>query len=275
MHTTFFLTDLPPDITEPSLLERLGDQIDVSVSLRHSPAGTMAMVTARTAQEAEQAAVAFGQSKVGAGTPLPIITGETSEGQQLVLLFASSEEVAQRACGTRWAYSARVMIVDDDPMCLQGMQDLLTFHLPHVCVNLADSGEMAVNLARTREFDAIVSDVQMPGLDGFSLIAEIKHMKPHTPVVLMTGAPHLLPRMIESGAFGFIRKPVDRKYCILALQHAFMYCALSKLAGYAAQHSKESVQVSAGLRWLLEAELGESRKRWDPEYGTEIEVSRM
>jgi len=275
MHTTFFLTDLPPDITEPSLLKHLGRDLAVAVSFRDSPTGTVAMVAARTAQEAEQAAVAFGQSKIGAGTSLTVITGETPEGQQLGLLFAFSEENTQRACGTRWACSACVLIVDDDPMCLQGMQDLLRFHLPHVCVILAESGDMAVKLARTREFDAILSDVQMPGLDGFSLIAEIKHMKPHTPVVLMTGAPHLLPRMVESGAFGFIRKPVDRKYCVLALQHAFMYCALSKLAGHAKQHSKESVQVRAGLRWLVEAELGESRKRWDPEYGTETEISRM
>ena len=194
-----------------------------------------------------------------------MITAETPEGQQLELLFAAGEENAPPARGTPWAYSARVMIVDDDPVCLQGMRDLLTFHLPHVCVNVAESGEMAVKLARTREFDAILSDVQMPGLDGFSLIGQIKQIKPHTPVVLMTGSPNLLGRMVASGAFGFIRKPVDRKYCVIALQHAFMYCALSRLAGHTKEHTKESLQVRAGLRWLAEAELGESQKRWNPE----------
>ena len=265
MFSTFFLTDLPPDVTEPNLLKRLGDGTVVSVSLRDSPIGTVAMVAARTARDAEHAAVAFGQSNPGAGTPLTVITGETPEGQQLALLFADCVEHAPAAGGTRGAYSARVMIVDDDPVCLQGMRDLLSFHLPHVCINLAESGEMAVKLARTREFDAILSDVQMPGLDGFSLIGQIKQIKPHTPVVLMTGAPNLLARMVGSGAFGFIRKPVDRKYCVTALQHAFMYCALSKLAGHAKQRTKESLQVRAGLRWLAESELGESQKRWDPE----------
>jgi DNA-binding NarL/FixJ family response regulator len=264
MFSTFFLTDLPPDITEPSLLKRLGNGIVVAVSLRDSPTGTVAMVEAPTEQEAEHAAVAFGQSNRGADPPLTVITGETPEGQQLGLYFASCEEDAQRAGGTCWASSTRVMIVDDDPVCLQGMQDLLAFHLPHVCVDLADSGDMAMDLVRTREFDAVLSDVQMPGLDGFSLIGALKGIKPQTPVVLMTGNPNLLARMVASGAFGFIRKPVDRKHCVSALQHAFMYCALSKLAGHAKQHTKESLQARAGLRSLAETELDESRKRWNP-----------
>ena len=249
MPSTFFLSDLPPDMNQPSLLKRLGTGVVVAA------AGAVATGEARTAREAEHATVAFGQSKAGVEARVTVITGETPQDQQLGLQCASSEEDAQHADGTRWQYSRRVLIVDDDPVCLQGLQDLLALHLPHVSVDLADSGDVAMKLARTHEFDAVLSDVQMPGLDGFSLIGELKGLKPQTPVVLMTGNPNLLPRMVESGAFGFIRKPVDRKHCVTTLQHAFMYCALSKLAG----HTKE---VRAGLRWLAETELGESQKRW-------------
>ena len=263
MASTFFLTDLPPNITEPTLRKFLRDDLFVSVSFHDSLTGTVAMVEAHAAQEAERAAREFGQSTLDTGTPLTVIARETAEGQQLALLFASGEEHEQRACGRRTAYSACVLIVDDDPVCLQGMQDLLSFHLPQVCVHVADSGDMALTLNRTRAFDAILSDVQMPGLDGLSLTTEIKRIRPHTPVVLMTGDSNLMPLLIGSGAFGFMRKPVNTSYCVTVLQHAIRCCTLSKFVGKAKQHSKDAVQARARLLWVAEAELAESQKRWN------------
>lgn len=132
-----------------------------------------------------------------------------------------------------------------------------------VCLHLADSGDMAVTLNQTRAFDAILSDVQMPGLDGFALVAEIKRIRSHTPVVLMTGDPNLMPLLIGSGAFGFMRKPVTTSYCVTLLQHAIRYCTLSKFVTKAKQHSQDAVQASARLLSLTEAGLGESGKRWN------------
>lgn len=263
MASTFFLTNLPPTITEPTLRKLLRDDLFVSVSFHDSPTGTVAMVEARPAREAERAAHEFGQSTHDMGTPLAVIARETAEGQQLARLFASHEDHEQRACGRRTAYSACVLIVDDDPVFLQGMQELLSFHLPQVCIHLADSGDMALTLNQTQAFDAILSDVQMPGLDGLSLVAEIKRIRPHTPVILMTGGSNLMPLLIGSGAFGFMRKPVNTSYCVTALQHAIRYCTLSKFVTKAKQHSQEAVQTSARLLCLTAVELEESGKRWN------------
>lgn len=265
MASTFFLTDLPPTITEPALRKLLRDNLFVSVSFHDSPTGTVAMVEARAAREAERAARELGKSGLDAGTPPTVIPRQTAEGQRLALLFASPSpnEHDERACGRRTAYSACVLIVDDDPVCLQGLQDLLSFHLPQVCIHTADSGDMAVTLNRTRAFDAILSDVQMPGLDGLSLVADIKRIKPHTPVVLMTGSPGLMSLLAGSGAFGFMRKPVNKRYCVTALQHAIMYSSLSRVVANAKQHSQKAIDTSAGLLWLANAELGESLTRWN------------
>jgi CheY-like chemotaxis protein len=265
LSSTFFLTDLPPTITEPTLRKLLRDDLFVSVSFHDSPTGTVAMVEARAAREAERAAHELEQSTLDAGTPLTVVARQTAEGQRLALLFSPppAEEHEQRACGKRTAYSACVLIVDDDPVCLQGMQDLLSFHLPQVCIHIANSGDLAVTLNRTRAFDAILSDVQMPGLDGLSLVANIKRIRPHTPVVLMTGSPDLMPLLIGSGAFGFLRKPVNTSYCVTALQHAIRYCALSRFVGKAKLHRQDAVQTRARLLCLAEAELGESGKQWN------------
>jgi FixJ family two-component response regulator len=105
--------------------------------------------------------------------------------------------------------------------------------------------------------------VQMPGLDGLSLVADIKRIRPHTPVVLITGNPNLMPLLTGSGAFGFMRKPVNTNYCVTALQHAIRYCALSRFVGKARVHRQDAVQTRARLVCLAEAELRESGKRWN------------
>ena len=262
MFSTFFLTDLPPNIAEPTLRKLLRDDLSVSMSFRDSPAGTVALVEARDAQEAERAARELADIAIEGGPPLTVVGPDTPDGQQLRQIFASSEE-RERTCEKRAGYAACVLIVDDEPICLLGMQELVSIHLPQVCVQVADSGCTAVTLNRTREYDAILSDVQMPGLDGFSLVAEIQRFRPHTPVILMTAAPNLMPLIIKSGAFGFMRKPVNRRYCVTALRHAMMYASLSRLVANAKAHSQNALETSAGLLWLAKAELGESLIRWN------------
>lgn len=261
MSFTFFLTDLPPSLAEPTLRKLLRDDLSVSMSFRDSPAGTVALVEARDVQEAQRAAREFAHTTIEGDIPLTVVAPDTPDGHQLRQIFASSGERESRPCGT--AYAACVLIVDDDPICLLGMQELVSFHLPQVCVHVADSGNTAVTLNRIREFDAILSDVQMPGLDGFALVAEIKRLRPHTPVVLMTGGHNLMPLLIGSGAFGFMLKPVNTSHCVTVLQHAIRYCTLSKFVTKAKQHSQDAVQASARLLSLTEAELGESGTRWN------------
>jgi len=182
-------------------------------------------------QEAQRAAREFAHTTIEGETPLTVVAPDTPDDQQLRQIFASSGERKPRACGKRSVYAACVLIVDDDPICLLGMQELVSFHLPRVCVHVAVSGATAVTLNRIREFDAILSDVQMPGLNGFSLVAEIKRIRPHTPVILMTASPNLMPLIVKSGAFGFMRKPVNRRYSVNALQHAMMFASQSRLVG--------------------------------------------
>ena len=71
MSAIFFLTDLPSNIAEPTLRKLLCDDLAVSVSFRDSPAGTVAMVEARNAQEAQRAAGTLAQTMTLGGQLLP------------------------------------------------------------------------------------------------------------------------------------------------------------------------------------------------------------
>src|ERR1041384_2940591 len=88
------------------------------------------------------------------------------------------------------AHLGRVLVVDDDP----GMRRLCARVLGHEGwdVVVVDGGKAALGaMAGETAFDCIVSDVHMPEMDGFALIAEIRRHDDDLPVLLMTGDPSL------------------------------------------------------------------------------------
>ena len=158
--------------------------------------------------------------------------------------------------------STCMLLNDDDPGCLEGIHSLLSLRLPDAHVYSVATAGAALALIRTRGFDVVLSDVQMPDMDGCSLIADIKRTSPHTAVVLMTGNVNLLPNLLESGALSFMRKPVDQEYCVAALRHAVVSHSLSN-AIHAHLPLEDRGPARAGLLRLAKADLAESRKRWN------------
>jgi two-component system, NtrC family, response regulator HydG len=100
----------------------------------------------------------------------------------------------------------RVLVVDDDPALAQtlaeGLQDL-----GYDAVGVASSAEAARRLAEP--FDALVTDLRMPGLDGLGLLAQSRRDAPERPVIVMTahGAVDSAIESIRRGAYHYLTKP--------------------------------------------------------------------
>src|SRR5205823_2323198 len=75
---------------------------------------------------------------------------------------------------------------------------------------------------RVIDYDAIVADIKMPGMDGLALLAEIRTLRPDTPTVLITGHGHddLAVLALRGGAYDFVQKPIDRDYIVASLTRA-------------------------------------------------------
>src|ERR1700704_1453657 len=116
----------------------------------------------------------------------------------------------------------RVLIVDDDPALLQALPEALRLRMSGVTVDTADSATAALDRIAASEYDAIVTDIKMPGMDGFALLAEIRTRRPDTPTLMITGhGEHALAiGALRGGAYDFIQKPIDRAYFVASLRRA-------------------------------------------------------
>jgi len=116
----------------------------------------------------------------------------------------------------------RILIVDDDPALLQALPQTVSLRLPGAKVDTSNSAQRALELIRAHDYDTIVSDIKMPGMDGLELLAKIHELRPETLTLLITGhGDHdLAIQALRGGAYDYILKPIDRDYFVAALDHA-------------------------------------------------------
>ena len=125
---------------------------------------------------------------------------------------------------------ARVLIVDDDPALLQALPETLRLRMSGVTVDTADSAAAALERIAARDYDTIVTDIKMPGIDGLTLLAEIRKRRPDTPTLMITGHgdEDLAVRALRGGAYDFIQKPIDRDQFVALLYRAIRARALNR-----------------------------------------------
>ena len=113
-----------------------------------------------------------------------------------------------------------VLVVDDDDAILEMVEDLLTD--AGFSVRTANSAEAALELAREHECDVVLTDIQMPGMDGIQLLAELRTIRPETPVVLMTafGSIRSAVAAMRAGALDYVTKPFESEALLVALERA-------------------------------------------------------
>src|SRR5437764_124490 len=121
-----------------------------------------------------------------------------------------------------------VLVVDDDPALLQALPEALRLRMSGVTVDTSDSATAALDRIAARDYDAIITDIKMPGMDGIALLAQIRARRPDTPVVIITGHGEyeLSVRALRSGAYDFIQKPIDRDDFVASLARAIRARAL-------------------------------------------------
>ena len=119
--------------------------------------------------------------------------------------------------------SRELLVVDDDDALRGMLRDL--FEEEGYRVSDAPSAEGALERVREREFDVVLSDVNMPGKSGIELVGELRRIRPEAPVVLMTAFASVASAVeaMRAGAFDYITKPFANDVARLAIERALEY----------------------------------------------------
>jgi CheY-like chemotaxis protein len=119
----------------------------------------------------------------------------------------------------------RLLVVDDDPVLLRSLRDVL--ETDGHAVTQAPDGAAGINafqtaLASGKVFDAVISDLGMPGLDGRRVASAVKEASPTTPVLLLTGWGERI--MAEEEALPHIDRVLSKPPKISELREALAEC---------------------------------------------------
>jgi DNA-binding NtrC family response regulator len=115
----------------------------------------------------------------------------------------------------------RVLIVDDEEEFVQALSERLTIRDYDVTTSL--SGEDAIEKLKHYNFDVIILDVAMPGMDGIETLRKIKGLKPLVEVIMLTGHATVSSAVdgMKLGAFDYLMKPCETKELIAKINAAF------------------------------------------------------
>jgi DNA-binding response OmpR family regulator len=115
--------------------------------------------------------------------------------------------------------AAEFLLIDDDPAITKFLATFLK-QKGHTCESLTEGFQTAAWLEH-HQCDVAVVDLNMPKVDGISLISYIREIQPNLPIIVFTGVGYDEERMhsaLRAGANGYVSKnlPIEQLYCVLS-----------------------------------------------------------
>lgn len=117
-------------------------------------------------------------------------------------------------------------IIDDEVAVLRTLQRKAAKN--GYDVRVFTSPEEALSVIERRHFDIVLSDLRMPGIDGFTVLERVKSISPETEVIIMTGYGSVSTAvdLVKKGAFYYLDKPFTPDHALLVLNRAAAHLGL-------------------------------------------------
>ncbi len=115
---------------------------------------------------------------------------------------------------------SRILVVDDERSIRNTLKDILEYEKYEV--DLAEDGNKAIEKVKGAEYDIVLCDIKMPGLDGIEVLERLHILTPDTPVVMISGHGNIdtAVESIKKGAFDYIEKPLDLNRLLITIRNA-------------------------------------------------------
>lgn len=113
---------------------------------------------------------------------------------------------------------ARVLVVDDEPMVCLALTNWLEEE--NYFAQAVEDGVQAVKAVREENWDIVLLDLRMPGMDGMEVLKQVKEIAPQTVVIMMTAYASIpgAVQAMQEGAYDYIVKPLDVDQLTLMLK---------------------------------------------------------
>jgi two-component system response regulator HydG len=113
---------------------------------------------------------------------------------------------------------ARVLVVDDEPMVCLALTNWLEEE--NYFAQAVEDGPQAVKAVREENWDIVLLDLRMPGMDGMEVLKQVKEIAPQTVVIMMTAYASIpgAVQAMQEGAYDYIVKPLDVDQLTLMLK---------------------------------------------------------
>jgi two-component system response regulator RegX3 len=113
---------------------------------------------------------------------------------------------------------AHILIVEDDRAILNGLSDVLVFN--GYSVEGTEDGGQGLKKILEQQFDLVLLDVMLPTMDGFSICAEVRKVKPAQPIIMITakGAEDDIITGFRAGADDYVPKPFSLRELIVRVE---------------------------------------------------------
>jgi len=115
---------------------------------------------------------------------------------------------------------SRILVIDDERSIRNTLKDILEYEKYEV--DLAEDGKQGVEMIRSAEYDVVLCDIKMPGLDGIEVLERAVVLAPDSPVVMISGHGNIDTAVdsIKKGAFDYIEKPLDLNRLLITIRNA-------------------------------------------------------
>jgi DNA-binding NtrC family response regulator len=162
---------------------------------------------------------------------------------------------------------SRILCVDDEPMVVGALTRILE-RAGHAVVAARNAGE-ALHILKNQEIDLIVSDFQLPGIDGIEFIQMLRRDRDSTPVIMLTGFGSIDHAMdaVRAGAVDYLTKPFDPEHLVYRIEQTLkrlqLERELSELQREVAQQRTAHTVLgkSAALERAMELVVAAARSR--------------
>ncbi len=123
---------------------------------------------------------------------------------------------------------SRVLVVEDD--AAMGALALKVLELHGCTAQWTRSASEALSSLESLDFDAIITDINLPGMDGIEFCQRLNLSRPNVPVIVMTafGSLDMAVAAIRAGAYDFISKPVRDEVLVLTVERAVSHRRLGE-----------------------------------------------